>query len=174
MTRLSKDEYYLKIALQVAQRSTCRRRRYGAVIVSKDERIVSTGYPGAPRGVLHCTDEQVGKCFRQEHKIPSLQNYDLCRSVHTEMNAIMNASPADREGGTMYIAGQDLEKEGTPLMKAQPCEFCRRIIINSCVARVVILNADGSMTSEYVNDWVRDMNRDPFKHINRILQSQNK
>jgi dCMP deaminase len=89
--RLGKDEYYLGIAREVCRRGTCLRRQYGAVIVN-DDQIVSTGYAGAPRGVANCVD--LGRCLRQELAVPPGQRYELCRSVHAEMNAVIHASRA--------------------------------------------------------------------------------
>ena len=88
--RPSKDEYYLDIAKVVSTRGTCLRRKFGAIIV-KDDTIISTGYVGAPRGRENCCDRKT--CFRMENNIPSGQRYELCRSVHAEMNAIINADP---------------------------------------------------------------------------------
>ena len=87
LKRPSWDEYFIEIAKVVSSRSTCLRRRYGAVIV-KDKVIVSTGYNGAPRGSINCVD--VNKCKRRELNIPSGERYELCEAVHAEQNAIIN------------------------------------------------------------------------------------
>lgn len=100
--RPSKEEYYFNIALAVAMRSTCLRRKYGAVIV-KDDHIISTGYNGSARGEQNCTD--VGLCLREEQNIPHGERYELCQAVHAEANAILNADPADMIGATLYLAG---------------------------------------------------------------------
>ena len=89
MRRIDKENYYLDIAETVLERSTCLRRCYGAIIVKNDE-IVSTGYNGAPRGRKNCMD--LGCCTREAMRVPSGERYELCRSVHAEMNAII--SPA--------------------------------------------------------------------------------
>ena len=120
--RPSKDEYYLNIAREVATRATCIRRKYGAIIVNNDQ-IVSTGYAGAPRGVPNCID--LGRCYRKEKNIPSGQNYDLCRSVHAEMNAIMHAGRERTVGAKMYVHGIDLENEGR-VTSGKPCLLCKR------------------------------------------------
>ena len=86
MGRISKENYYLDIAETVLERATCLRRVYGAIIVKNDE-IISTGYNGAPRGRVNCS--QLGYCNREQLNIPSGQRYELCRSVHAEMNAII-------------------------------------------------------------------------------------
>ena len=87
--RMSKDKYYLNIADAVLDRSTCLRRKYGAIIVKNDE-ILSTGYNGAPRGRVNCSE--LGYCNREQLNIPSGQRYELCRSVHAEANAIISAA----------------------------------------------------------------------------------
>ena len=103
-TRMGKEDYYLDIADAVLNRSTCMRRKYGAIIVRNDE-ILSTGYNGAPRGRRNCTD--VGMCMRETLGIPSGERYELCRSVHAEANAIISAARRDMLGGTLYLVGRD-------------------------------------------------------------------
>ena len=105
--RPSWDEYWLQIAKDVAQRGTCLRRCYGAVIVDTQGRLVSTGYCGSPRGAINCCD--VGVCERKKLNIPSGQRYELCKSVHAEVNAISFASPERIKDGTIYISGFDVE-----------------------------------------------------------------
>ena len=102
--RMSKDKYYLNIADAVLDRSTCLRRKYGAIIVKNDE-ILSTGYNGAPRGRVNCSE--LGYCNREQLNIPSGQRYELCRSVHAEANAIISAARRDMIGGTLYLVGRD-------------------------------------------------------------------
>ena len=107
MRRIDKENYYLDIAETVLERSTCLRRCYGAIIVNNDE-IVSTGYNGAPRGRKNCMD--LGCCTREAMRVPSGERYELCRSVHAEMNAIISAARRDTLGSTLYLArtgGQD-------------------------------------------------------------------
>ena len=94
-SRTSKQNYYLDIADAVLERSTCLRRKYGAIIVRNDE-IISTGYNGAPRGRRNCSD--LGGCMREKLGIPSGERYELCRSVHAEANAIISASRRDMIG----------------------------------------------------------------------------
>ena len=112
MKRIDKENYYLDIAETVLERSTCLRRCYGAIIVKNDE-IVSTGYNGAPRGRKNCMD--LGYCTREAMNIPSGQRYELCRSVHAEMNAIISAARRDTLGSTLYLASCSM----TPL--PAPC-----------------------------------------------------
>jgi dCMP deaminase len=132
------DTYFLQIAKEVSSRGTCLRRRYGAVLVDKDHQIVSTGYCGAPSGRKDCLQRQ--KCWRSEHNIPSGMNYDKCRSVHAEMNALLQAG--DRaKGCTLYLYGQDATT-GEPV-SIKPCSLCAKIIVNRKVEAVVMLSKDG-------------------------------
>ena len=136
MNRTDKINYYLDIAQTVAQRSTCLRRKYGAVIVKNDE-IISTGYNGAPRGCTNWSD--LGTCKREELNIPSGERYELCRSVHAEQNAIISASRRDMQGATLYLAGIDA-KTNKVLDVAEPCSLCKRFILNSGITHVVMRN----------------------------------
>ena len=104
MKRIDKENYYLDIAETVLERSTCMRRCYGAIIVKNDE-IVSTGYNGAPRGRKNCMD--LGYCTREAMNVPSGERYELCRSVHAEMNSIISAARRDTLGATLYLAGRE-------------------------------------------------------------------
>ena len=148
--RTSKENYYLDIADAVLQRSTCLRRMYGAIIVRNDE-IISTGYNGAPRGRINCTD--AGRCARVEMKIPSGERYELCRSVHAEANAIISASRNECIGGDIYLVGHDA-KTGAILSDATSCSMCRRMIINAGLRRVVIRNTETEFTVVPVQDWI--------------------
>ena len=129
MSRISKREYYLGIAEAVAQRSTCLRRQYGAVIV-KDDQIISTGYNGSARGEENCCD--VGYCWREAHNVPHGEQYEKCVAVHAEDNAI---SQAGREsiGATLYLAGFENGKR----IAAKPCVMCERKIKNAGITEVV-------------------------------------
>ena len=146
--RPSKTEYYLKTAESIALRSTCLRRRFDAIVV-KDDIIISTGYAGSPRGRLNCCD--IGKCFRMENKIPSGQRYELCRSVHAEMNAVINADPLKRIGATLYLVGIENDLSYT---EADCCSMCKRVIINSGISKVIFRTADGFTREVNVHDWV--------------------
>ncbi len=133
--RPSKDEYYLGIAKQVASRSTCLRRKYGAVIV-RDDVIISTGYNGSPRNGHNCSDK--GICVRQVMNMAhNSSNYDLCRSVHAEQNAIINAARQGTSllGGTLYLYGYDCVQKKT--IDAEPCPICSRMIKNAGLIRTV-------------------------------------
>ncbi len=134
MSRIDKENYYLDIADTVSERSTCLRRCYGAIIVQNDE-IIATGYNGAPRGRQNCGD--LGRCTREELKIPSGQRYELCRSVHAEANCIISASRSETLGATLYMACRD-PKTGGLIPDSTSCSMCRRLIINAGIKRVVI------------------------------------
>ena len=150
--RTSKENYYLDIADAVLQRSTCLRRMYGAIIVRNDE-IISTGYNGAPRGRINCTDS--GRCARVEMKIPSGERYELCRSVHAEANAIISAARRDMVGGTLYLVGRDA-RTGELLSDATSCPMCRRLVINAGLERVVIRRTPTEYDVVNVSDWVNE------------------
>lgn len=139
MARISKIDYYLNIAKGVAQRATCLRRIYGSVIVVNDQ-IVSTGYCGAPRGIRDCHDRK--ECFRRIQNVPSGQRYELCRSVHSEQNAIINAARAGVSifGGSIYIYGYDLEKD--EVCKGYPCLMCLKMVVNAGLKSVCYSNPD--------------------------------
>ena len=136
--RPSKDAYYLGIAKAVAQRATCLRCIYGAVIVNNDE-IVSTGYNGSARGEANCCD--VGECYRESMHVPHGQRYELCKSVHAEENAIISASRREMQGATLYLWGIDIET-GKELPDPEPCLQCWRRIHNAGIVRVVTIGGD--------------------------------
>ena len=152
MRRIDKENYYLDIAETVLERSTCLRRCYGAIIVNNDE-IVSTGYNGAPRGRKNCMD--LGCCTREAMRVPSGERYELCRSVHAEMNAIISAARRDTLGSTLYLAGREA-KTGELLHDATSWSMCRRLIINAGIERVVIRNTETEYSVVHVEDWVRE------------------
>lgn len=130
--RISKDRYYLNIAEAIAERSTCRRRRYGAVIVNRDE-IVATGYNGAARGVPDCLER--GSCWREDNGIPHGEQYEKCIGVHAEQNAIISAARSEMIGGTLYLAG--FENVVRRIEDPRPCLICSRMIKNAGITRVV-------------------------------------
>ena len=149
MKRIDKENYYLDIAETVLERSTCLRRCYGAIIVKNDE-IVSTGYNGAPRGRKNCMD--LGCCTREALNIPSGERYELCRSVHAEMNAIISAARRDTLGSTMYLAGR--QASGELLRHATSCTMCRRLIINAGIDRMVIRTGEMDYDVVKVQEWI--------------------
>ena len=150
MKRKDKENYYLDIAEAVMNRSTCRRRKYGAIIVLNDE-IISTGYNGAPRGRQNCIDR--GVCMRDELGIPSGERYELCRSVHAEANAIISAARRDMIGATLYLSGRDV-KTGELLNDTMSCSMCRRLIINSGIIQTVCRTEPEEYIVINTRDWV--------------------
>ena len=154
MDRTSKENYYLGIADAVQERSTCMRRKYGAIIVRNDE-IISTGYNGAPRGRKNCSD--LGYCAREAMQIPSGERYELCRSVHAEANAIISASRRDMIGSTLYLVGRDA-KTGELLHDTTSCSMCRRQIINAGLEKVVIRRTPTEFEVVPVQDWITEDN----------------
>ncbi len=150
--RNSKENYYLDIAETVSQRGTCLRKRYGAIIVKNDV-IVSTGYVGAPRGRANCCDRNI--CLREEMNIPRGQRYELCRSVHAEQNAIINASREQMIGSTMFLCGVDV-KTGEYVENSSCCQMCKRMVINAGIEKVVIRDSRESYRVIPVSDWVEN------------------
>ena len=122
MSRPTWDEYFMEITHLVARRSTCLRRQVGAVLV-KDKNILATGYNGSPTGVAHCLD--VG-CLREKLGIPSGERHELCRGLHAEQNAIIQAAKhgTNIDNATLYCT-------------TKPCIICSKMIINAGIKRVV-------------------------------------
>jgi dCMP deaminase len=151
--RTTKNEYYLGIAKEVARRSTCFRRSIGAIII-RDDQIISTGYVGAPRKTKDSFEH--GECLRDKLNIPHGQRYELCRSVHAEQNAIINAARAGVSllGGDMYIYGSTYG-EGRPI-DAFPCFICKKMIINCGLNQVISSTADGGMKTFRISQWAKD------------------
>ncbi len=125
MERPDWDSYFMEIAQVVSKRSTCLRRSVGAVLV-KDRQILATGYNGTPKGFPHC--EEVG-CLREQLKVPSGTRHELCRGIHAEQNAIIQAAVhgASTNGATIYCTHQ-------------PCVVCAKILINAGIKRIVYGN----------------------------------
>ena len=136
MERPSQIKYYLDIAAAVAARSTCIRRQYGAVIV-KNDTIVSTGYNGTARGLINCCD--LNECYREAHNIPHGQQYEKCKAVHAEANAIINASREEMCGAILFLAGFE---NGERMKNPTPCEMCSRMITNSGIRKVISCEDD--------------------------------
>lgn len=118
------DHYFMDFAKLTATRSTCLRRQVGAVIV-KDKHIIATGYNGAPKGLSHCAE--LGGCLREELKVPSGQRHELCRALHAEQNAIIQAATLGQsiEGADIYVTHQ-------------PCSICAKMIINAGISRIIV------------------------------------
>lgn len=136
--RPSWDDYFMKIAHDVASRATCIRRKVGAVIV-KNKWIVSTGYNGAPMNISHCTDKS---CLRSKYNVPSGERHELCRGLHAEQNAIIQAAlhGVSIEGATIYCTHQ-------------PCSICTKMLINSGIKKFVF-------SSPYYDPLAEEMMRE--------------
>jgi len=121
--RPSWDDYFMKASFLVCERSTCLRRKVGAVLV-KDKQILATGYNGAPTGITHC--DETG-CLRQKLGVPSGQRHEICRGLHAEQNVILQAAAygVSTKGSTLYITNA-------------PCSICAKMIINAGIKEVVI------------------------------------
>jgi dCMP deaminase len=165
LDRPDKTMYFLNIALSVATRSTCLRRKFGAVIV-KGNIIVGTGYNGTAKGVINCYE--VG-CIKDEKSLPQNKAYDLCPAVHAEENAIINSNRADRIGARLYIAGIDAAGEYT---KAVPCQRCQRKIINSEIEEVILLDETGKPVRIDVKDFVQSDTTWYIKELAKIRDNQ--
>lgn len=153
MTRRDKINYYLDIAETVAERGTCLRRLFGAIIVKNDQ-IISTGYVGAPRGRQNCTD--LGYCAREKLNVPRGERYELCRSVHAEANAIIHAARSDMLDATLYLVGKEAGADKY-VENANSCAMCKRMIINAGIAAVVIRDSKEDFRVVRVYDqWVLD------------------
>jgi len=154
MQRIDKNNYYLNIAEECSRRGTCLRRNFGAVIVNNDQ-IISTGYTGAPRGTKNCCD--LNFCVREEQKVPRGTRYELCRSVHAEMNAIIHAARKDMLGGILYLCGIET-KDGSIVKNALPCKLCRRMIINAGITRVIVREGRENYREYSVEEWIEEEN----------------
>lgn len=152
MDRRDKYNYYLDIAETVLERGTCLRRNYGSIIVKNDE-IISTGYTGAPRGRKNCLD--IGTCVREKLNVPRGTHYELCRSVHSEANAIISAARRDMIGATLYLVGKD-SKTKEYVKDANSCSMCKRLIINSGIEKIIIRNSKDEFKIFYVDEWIEN------------------
>ena len=146
MSRPTKTQYYLSIAEQVATRSTCNISKYGSVIV-KNDIVVSTGYNGSPRGTKNCSDTET--CLRD---CEGVSRYNQCRAVHSEANALLHADYKDLIGSILYIARYKPSKSSSS--KVEPCQNCKRLIMNAQIVKVVCKQDDGSITEVNPSSWV--------------------
>ncbi len=143
------DTYFMNMAFMVATRSTCFRRNVGAVIV-KDQRILSTGYNGAPRQVRNCL--QLGFCIRMERNVPSGEQHEICRGAHAEQNAIANAaySGVAIKGATIYIT-------------ENPCSICTKMLMNCGIKKIVFVR-------KYIDDLSMEMLRESDIEIKKFTK----
>lgn len=173
--RPDKFEHYLNRAKVAAERGTCLRRKVGAVII-KDDVEVSSGYVGSPRGTQHCID--IGKCLRIELGIPSGQRYELCRSVHAEQNAIINAARVGVSiaGGEMYISSERIQKgydksRGEEPRIYGPCSLCKKEIINSGLEKVH-MKEEGVGTRTFTTEQLKEMLHEEEEELRRHSESE--
>lgn len=153
--RPSKNEYYINIAKEVLERSTCMRAKFGAVLV-KDDQIISTGYNGAPRKTMDCIER--GNCLRQELNIPSGHRYELCRSAHAEQNAIINSARAGVSllSADLYLLGKKVADGENEYMKAIPCFICKKMVINAGIKNVITQDENNNVLVFDVAKWCED------------------
>lgn len=152
MDRVDKINYYLDIAEAVSKRGTCLRNNYGSVIVKNDE-IIATGYTGAPRGRKNCTD--LGYCVRKKNIELSGTGYEICRSVHSEQNAIISASRKDMIDSDLYLVGIN-KRNGKYVTDNYPCTLCKRMIINSGIKKVIMRDTKTQYRIEEIKNWVEN------------------
>ena len=159
--RPSKQDYYLDIAEVVSERSTCLRRRFGAVIVATDDRIISTGYNGSARGMPNCSE--CGHCQRES--MPHGIGYDsvFC-SVHAEANAIIAGTKSEMQGATLYLSGFDAST-GERVDNVAPCNQCIRLIANAGIRYVVCRQGDMRIETIDMHHWI--------SHAKDLYRSQN-
>jgi dCMP deaminase len=136
--RPSLDEYFMKMAHLAATRSTCLRRKVGAMIV-KDKRVLSTGYNGAPKGLPHC--DEVG-CLRENLNVPTGERHELCRGVHAEQNAIIQAA----------VFGTSI-KDGKIYTTNRPCVVCTKLLINANISEII-----------YDEDYIDELAQEILSH----------
>lgn len=139
LKRISKTDTYLNCAEVFAYRSTCIKRKYGAVIV-KDDVVISTGYNGAPRSFENCCD--LGKCPRIERNMHQGDGYGICRAVHAEANALLNCSRQQTIGADMYLTG--INPDDNSIHRAKPCPLCARLIIQAGIKNVYLRVGEGA------------------------------
>ena len=152
MMRRDKANYYLDLAEVVAQRGTCLRKKYGAVLVKNDE-VISTGYVGAPRGRRNCCD--IGECIRSKLNIPRGERYELCRSVHAEANAIIRASRDKMIGSSLYLTGIEVDT-GNYVKDAICCSMCKRMVINAGIKDVYLRDTKDAYRVIDVSEWIEN------------------
>jgi len=148
-TRPKWNQYFMEIAQVIAKRSTCLRRQVGAVIV-RDNRILATGYNGAPAKLKHCLE--IG-CTREKMQVPSGERHELCRAIHAEQNAIIQAAVhgVSIEGATMFIT-------------AQPCILCAKMIVNARIKKIVF-------AGDYPDQMAREILAEAEVEIVRVANS---
>ena len=157
--RVSKADTYLNCAEVFSYRSTCIKRKYGAVIV-KDDVVISTGYNGSPRGMENCCD--IGKCTRIEKNMHQGEGYGICRAVHAEANALLNCSREQTIGADLYLAG--IDPATSDIHAAKPCPLCARMIIQAGIRNVYLRQGGGENEYTVVEadklEWCQQNNKE--------------
>lgn len=153
--RISKIDTYLNCAETFAYRSTCIKRKYGAVIV-KDDVVISTGYNGSPRGFENCCD--IGECPRIERNMHQGDGYGICRAIHAEANALLNCSRQQTIDADLYLTG--INPSDNSIHKAKPCPLCARSIIQAGINNVIMRVGEGADNYVIVTatelEWVQE------------------
>lgn len=153
--RISKIDTYLNCAEVFAYRSTCIKRKYGAVII-KDDVVISTGYNGAPRGFDNCCD--LGKCPRMKRNMHQGEGYGICRAIHAEANALLNCSRQQTIGADLYLVG--VNPNTNSIHRAKPCPLCARMIIQAGIRNVYLRIGEGMDNYETISanelEWVQE------------------
>ncbi|MDD5382976.1 MAG: dCMP deaminase family protein [Candidatus Margulisbacteria bacterium] len=153
MNRPAWDDYFMTIAEDVSERAICVKRKVGALIV-KDNRILTTGYNGAPKGFNHCSEQT---CLRKQMQVPSGQRHELCRGLHAEQNAIIQAAwhGVKIVGGTMYST-------------YQPCVICVKMMINAGIVKVIYA---GGYPDELAQEMLKESQLEVIKYESRVSRS---
>lgn len=153
--RISKIDTYLNCAEAFAYRSTCIKRKYGAVIV-KDDAVISTGYNGSPRGFENCCDS--GECPRIHLDMHQGEGYEICRAIHAEANALLNCSREQTLGADLYLAG--INPQDGSVHRAKPCPLCARMIIQAGIKNVILRVDEGEDRYEVIDarelEWYKE------------------
>ncbi len=153
------DEFYLNLAEHYSKRAQCLRRQYAAIIVDNKHKLISAGYNGAPRRVQSSVEK--GFCYRLAKNIPTGSNYELCRSLHAEMNAILRVGLEVCKGTRMYLYGWDVQKQevcGTP-----PCLMCVKFIVQAEIERVIMRTREGIRVIT-LEELMTKLNSDDFAY----------
>ena len=152
--RISKIDTYLNCAETFAYRSTCIKRKYGAVIV-KDDVVISTGYNGSPRGFENCCD--LGECPRMKLDMHQGEGYGMCRAIHAEANALLNCSRQQTIDADLYLTS--INPADNSIHEAKPCPICARTIIQAGIRKVYLRVGEGADNYRYVSakelEWVQ-------------------
>lgn len=143
--RISKIDAYLNCAENFAYRSTCLKRKYGAVLV-KEDAVISTGYNGSPRGYDNCCD--IGTCPRIQRNLHQGEGYGMCRAVHAEANALLNCSREQTMGADLYLTG--VNPSDCSIHRAKPCPLCARMIIQAGIENVILRVGEGPENYEII------------------------